>query len=234
MVKSFGRRRNRRFECHRAGVDKVACHELMTGVWQLDWDYKTASRGVPPDPYLNHWENCVISADDDEALKFEDRGTVIALVGLIKARLDDDISTIKDAIRSHYATACNPPLQLSGQQAELTLRFATRLWLHASPDLSVRGPASFRAAVQACLPRRSDPSNVSGHLTNDFCAKHLWRKGGLQIVWTDDIEQHLTSYKGRTLNVFRNSSMLRALQQDPQRCARRCQTNPTIQLTGKQ
>ncbi|ERF72891.1 hypothetical protein EPUS_08699 [Endocarpon pusillum Z07020] len=215
MVKQFGRRRNRRFECHQ-DVANVVCQGVMMGVWQLDWDYQKAHRGVPPDPYMKHWENCVIdAADDDEVLQLQDRGTVIALVGLVKHRLDDDISKIKDAICAHYDSVSKSTLKLSDQQAELALSFATKLWLHASPDLSTRGPSSFRLVIKACLPERSDPNKISGHLTNDFCAKHLWRKGGIRIVWTDEIEKHLTSHKGRTLHVFRNSSMLRALQQDP-------------------
>ncbi|KAF7504418.1 hypothetical protein GJ744_002222 [Endocarpon pusillum] len=214
MVKPFGRRRHRRFECHQ-DVDNVVCHELMRDVWQLEWDCKKASRGVPPDPYMKHWVKCVLGADEDEleVLQLQDRVTVIALVELVKHRLDDDISKIKDAICAHYDSVSKSTL--SDQQAELALGFATKLWLHASPDLSTRGPSSFRLVIKACLPERSDRNKISGHLTNDFCAKHLWRKGGIQIVWTDEIEQHLTPYKGRTLNVFRNSSMLRALQQDP-------------------
>lgn len=230
MVEKFGRRRNRRFECH-YGVDNIACHELMRGVWQLDWDYTPGYRGVPPNPYMKHWENCVLGADDDGVLQLQDRGTVIALVGLIKHRLDDDISKIKDAICTHYDSVSNSALKLSDQQAELALRFATKLWLHASPNLSTRAPSSFRLVIKACLPERSNPNKISGHLTNDLCAKHLWRKAGIQIVWTDEIEQHLTSYKGRTLNVFRNSSMLRALQQDPNRWVRFRLMRPTIGLT---
>jgi hypothetical protein len=216
MIKRFGRRRNRRFKCHQV-VDSAACQELLRGVWQLDWDYKTANPGVPPDPYMKHWENCVLNADDDD-LQLEDRGTVISLAGLIKQRLDDDISEIKDAISVHYNSVSNSTLKLSDQQSEQALRFATKLWLHASPDLSAMGASSFRAAIKARLPERSDPSKISGRLTSDFCAKHLWRKGGIRVEYTNEIEQHLFLFESRILYVFRNSSMLRALQQDPTRC----------------
>lgn len=214
--------RGRRFKNHQ-NLENKACQELLKEVWCLDWNYSPVNSGVPPDPYLIHWKNSVNAANEfanDPDLSLSDRGVAIGLVNILRAKLDEHPSAIEEHFRSSCPVAAtttptSTPPQLTNEQARAALIFARTLWLHASPDL-MSATSSFRAAVQGCVPPRTDPANISGLLSPDFCAKHLSRTGGFSIVRTDRIERHLNSYKG-TIEVFCNSSMLLALQQDPQK-----------------
>ena len=141
----------------------------------------------------------------------------IALVDLLKRLAGGDINTINDAVRLYYDQRQDPPVKLTDDQVELALTTVTKIWLHISPDLSIDGSQPYQVALQKQLPAKTDPYSIEGHLSDDFCAKHLRRKAGIQVIWTDDITQHLTFHKEHRINVFRNSSMLRALKDDPNR-----------------
>jgi len=224
MARRLRALRGRRFKNHQ-NLDNTACQELLKDVWRLDWKYSPVYSGAPPDPYLIHWKNCVNAANEfanDSHLLLSDRVVAIGLVNILKDKLDENPIAIQQHIRSNYpvaatttTTTTTPPPQMTDEQAQAALVFATTLWLHASPDLT-SATSSFRAAIQSCVPPRTDPANISGLLPPDFCAKHLSRKGGFSIVRTDQIERHLNSYKG-TIEVFCNSSMLLALQEDPKK-----------------
>jgi len=208
------RHKQRRFKNHQH-VDNVVCQELLSRVWLLDWQYTPQYGGVPPDSYISHWEDCAHAADDPELL-CEEHAVAIGLTDLMKDRLDEDVKDILEHIRQNYPVTTTTVLDLTDDQARTAMKFAISLWLHVSPDLGSAN-STLRAAIRSRVPQRSDPKQISDCLTDDFCAKHLSRKGGIRIEWTDEIESHLLSNR-RTVKVFRNHSMLLALQHNPKMC----------------
>lgn len=208
-------RKERRFKNHQT-LENSACQELLREVWCVDWNYIPAYSGVPPDRYVMHWKNCLNEAEEhaeDPELPLSDRRVAAHLVNLVKRRLDDTPVSIRGLIDADRTFATSPTTQMAAGQAQAALHFAVKLWLHLNPELR-SATASLKVAIQNCVPTRTDPTKITGYLPSDFCAKHLSRRGGFKIVQTDRLEQHLTLHKS-TIEVFCNSSLLFALQQDP-------------------
>ncbi|KAK5084258.1 hypothetical protein LTR05_005334 [Lithohypha guttulata] len=212
MTKLSDRRRRRRLKPHRK-VDNNVCRELLREVWQLDWQFTPKYAGVPPNSYLGHWEDCIVAAGDDPTLSLEEHVVAISLTRIIKDSLDKQLDEIQNDFRSNYPVQLTS--QLSDEQVQTAVSFATSLWLHISLDFS--SPSlTFKQAVRNCVPEKTDPKSITGELSHDFCAKHLSRKTGISIDWTDKIEEHLTCDES-SIKVFRSYSMLLAVQRQPQR-----------------
>lgn len=209
------KRNQRRYRCHHK-IANDTCKEFLEKVWQLDWDPTVTHDGIPPDPYVEHWINCVVEADDAD-LELHDHKVAVHLVEVLKQNLDTEVAKLVQIICQTYPTTSANSMVVSEAQAVVALRFASSLYLHFIPSLSNTVPASIRGLLKDSLPPRSNPTTISGQLTEDFCAKHLWRKGGIKILWTNELDKHLTCLRREAVYVFRHSSVLRSQQCDPAR-----------------
>lgn len=217
-ARRWPRRKEKRFQCH-VEVPDNTCQELLDGVWHLDWSSTAGYRGVPPDPYVNYWSDCVQTANQPD-LMLDDRRIAVALVGCVRDRLNVEIKDVKEQIRQELCIHVPGKVNASEDEAQTALEFATSLWMHVLLDFTDCSTKTLRDIVQESLPERSDPNTVNGSLGEDLCVKSLRRKGGIRVQWTNNLCEHLTCYED-TVKVFRNSSMLRALSEaaisDPQR-----------------
>lgn len=215
MARSIRPRRNRRFRCP-PGMEKAACQEILHDVWQLKWEPELAPHTVPPNPYIDYWINCVLEADQPN-LCLDDRRIAMGLVRHVKSGLRETLPVLKESIEGVYPDQDGSPVTVSSEDTGIALAFAIRLWLHVHPKIDWKCPPStaLHDIVRDCIPEPADPSTIiEGRLSNDFCAKHLWRKGGLDVRWTDDISQHLLLHE-RHIYVFRHSNSFRALYECP-------------------
>lgn len=181
----------------------------MEGVWHLDWNSASARPRVPPNPYISHWSDCVNDVNDDD-LKLDDRRVALAIVDCLREGLDKGLDVLKEQIRGELLKTGAINIQITDDHSLVALTFAVSLWTHSTIDFAKWSSESLREILRASLPARTDPVDVCGILDNDFCAKNLWRKGGIQVIWTNDIREHLSCDQD-TVKVFRNSSMLRSL-----------------------
>ncbi|KAL9620384.1 MAG: hypothetical protein Q9160_005084 [Pyrenula sp. 1 TL-2023] len=97
-------------------------------------------------------------------------------------------------------------INIAPKDAGATLAFAIRLWLHVRPDIDWQNPpfTALQEIIKRCVPKRApSETDIQGRLSSDFCAKYLWRKGDLNICWTDDLSKHLL-LDGRQIYVFRD------------------------------
>ena len=203
------RQRHRRYVCQ-GSLDENVCKELLSGVWNLEWTNDHLNTNVPPNPYVEHWTNCVIEANDEDLL-LDDREVAIGLVDVVKNDGGNECTTILRNIADMYAAFPGQPLQLTDEQAITALRFALGWWLHVFPCTNQSWSLQLQEVVNEHVPERTI-TQAEGHLSYDFCARHLVRKGGFNIVWTDRVDEHLTVTRGQSIRVFRHSSMLRSLQ----------------------
>lgn len=225
-ARKWSRRREKRFRCH-VKVEDVTCQELLNGVWQLEWKSTAGYRGIPPDPYMNHWSDCKDVADDECAqlanqpdLQLYDRHIAIAIVECVRNGLDAHIEDLTEVIRQELCKLIADRTDISEEEAQIALKFAVLLWAHVPLQLTSVSTGSVREMIQKTLPQKPVPADVTAILGEDFCVKSLWRKGGIRVVWTDDICEHLISHQN-TVKVFRNASMLRSFSKvarsDPRR-----------------
>lgn len=211
-------RKERRFRCPRH-VDKTTCEHVLRDVWALDWNANGSYQGVPPNPYLDYWANCVQEAHDPD-LMLDDSYVAVGLVSLVRAGLNDTVDTVRDRIVANYpCRPNNPALLLSKDQGSRAFTFAMQLWLHIRLEHNAAtAPQTVKQVAHAALPKSATTTTkgtvIDGRLTADFCAEQLSRAGGIYIRWTDDISQHL-HLEGNTLHVFRHSGLLRALRDSP-------------------
>jgi hypothetical protein len=215
MARGLRPRRNRRFRCP-PGMEQAACQEILQDVWQLKWEPELAPHTVPPNPYIDYWINCVLEADQPN-LCLDDRRIAMGLVRHVKSGLRETLPVLKESIEGVYPDQDGSPVTVSSEDTGTALAFAVRLWLHVRPKIDWKCPPStaLHDIVRDCIPEPADSTTIiEGRLSNDFCAKHLWRKGGLDVRWTDDISQHLLLHE-RHIYVFRHSNSLRALYECP-------------------
>lgn len=216
-VRKWRRRKDRRFQCH-VDVDDDTCRDLLDGVWQFDWKSTAGYHGIPPDPYMNHWSDCVELAGHPDLMLY-DRSIAVAMVDCVRAGLDERIEDLQEKARQQLCKNLPNKPNISDAEALAALEFATSLWMHIRLELKGSQAGSLRDAIQGKLPRWSDPDSVSGSVEEDLCVKHLWRKGGIRVEWTNNICEHLQVNHDR-VKVLRNSSMLRSLleiaKSDPQ------------------
>lgn len=210
MVRHLQNRRKSRFRCPK-GVETSTCHKVLAGVWQLDWNQYPTSASVPPKPYIEHWENCITEANDED-LELNDHNVVIRLVDCLRSNVDSTWPQAKEQISRVYASQKQDGSKLSNEQGETALRFALQLWLHCSPSHKPEDKATIRQVLHSCLPELVVHQQADRQMSHDFSAKNLQKRGGIDVIWIDRLDQHLTILRNRSICVFRHSSMLRSHQ----------------------
>lgn len=219
MIRTLRPRRNRRFACP-SDIKRAACEEILKDVWQLEWRPEHAPHTVPPNPYIDHWKNCVQEADLP-GLYLNHQKIAVRLVNIVKLGLQRSIPVLKQDMEGDHCDQDQLSIRISPKDAGAALAFAIHLWLHVRPDIDWENPPStaLQDIIQRCVPKRApSTTDIQGRLPNDFCAKHLWRKGGLDICWTDDLSKHLL-LDGNQIHVFRYSNSLSVLHHSPQTLA---------------
>jgi hypothetical protein len=182
---------------------------LLLGVWGLtfgcDVHHSTA--------YTDHCRN-LLSLLEGHSSSQVDRNDIIDLVELVSANQDKPVVQIRDEIRAPDLKWMVSPADDDSTLAALD--FAIRLWLFIKPVLE-DGTRTLCQVVTAELPERTARRHYYGHLSRDFCAKSLTRKGGIKIEWTSYLSDHLTFVGKARLRVFRHVSALQKYSQSKER-----------------
>lgn len=197
----------------RPRVDHAKTEELLSRVWGLE----AGTDVFQIDAYREHFEEAA-SLIDHQCLLISDGQSIkvdhiVKLIALIKENSLLSIKEIKALIQaenwSWIAEGSN-----NDETAVEAIKFALHLWLFMKIDLSDEN-LRLHAVIQSSLPRRiandAGGSNVpdSSALTDDFSAKNLTRIGGLQLVFTSDLSEHLSIVDNRFVHVFKHAAVLR-------------------------
>lgn len=214
----YPRRQARRYECP-TGVDNEVCQHVLQGVWNLTWDPSTHHLSeAPPKSYTDYWRKCILTAND-LGLYLQNRFVAVELVNIVRNNQNQGLDVIRDEILMNYpnrGTMTDAALGVVDKaRATKALEFAIRLWLHLPPLFHISGTAQVQNLhdwTKDRLPTKSsDGQFIEGALSDDFCITHLVRKGGMVIVWEDDISQHLQLDKGNHIHIFRHSAVLTSM-----------------------
>jgi hypothetical protein len=96
--------------------------------------------------------------------------------------------------------------------ARKVVNLAIHLWLFTKPETFLWSQ-DLKDVVRQNLPSCNTPQIPAAEgaqsLSSDFSAKNLTRKGGIRMVWTSYLGEHLTFVGKDQLRVFRHASVLR-------------------------
>jgi hypothetical protein len=176
---------------------------LLRGVWRMDED-------EDPVAYADQYTELLSDLVDGQHLLQPTAEQTISLVQLMKDKSAETIRSIKDKIR-----ASNPSWILDVQSEESLSRaldFAVRLSLFTRASLgNDAATLSNRVAESLALIRQGQGTPASGSLSGDFCATNLGRIGGITIVRTGILQDHLQFQTDKRLSVFGHASALKRL-----------------------
>jgi hypothetical protein len=195
---------------HAQGEQEQAVEEILLGVWNL----KLGAEPVDvsrPSPYLEHYRQ-VRAIINSSQLRFRTRGDIIELVSLVKTHHVRSLRTIKDEIKA------SRPRWMVQQNDDATATKAVDVALRLS--LMIESQAvlkladdtlSIREVVAQSFKKPLVPTAAKSieELSSDFSATNLLRKGGINILWTSSLCDHLLMDGKRQLKVFHYASLLR-------------------------
>jgi hypothetical protein len=189
----------------RSHAKKRATDALLQGLWGLDPSSRSAA-------YTDHLDDVLSLQDISNGDRFmlADPPDVIDLISRIKDKQQDPLQDIKNDLQR------SPPTWMLGQVNEESARkvidLAIRLWLFTNPE-KLLWSQDLKDVVQQSLPIPAIPQKIAAaavrHLSSDFTAKSLTRKGGIRLVWTSYLGEHLTFVGKAQLRIFRHASVLR-------------------------
>ena len=179
----------------------MSVQDILSGVWGLD---PAAPHQL--EAYRDHWKESRSLINNDN-LALSSRAHVVELISLVQGKCDLSVQDIESAVRAANL-ACLEDCY-DDESASAALDFALRLWLFTEPDLEEKKSALSEVVAQK-LPAALSQSHAPDLpcLSDDFSAKSLTRKGGLRLVWTSYLSEHLL-LEGSQLKVFRHASALR-------------------------
>ncbi|KIW18032.1 hypothetical protein PV08_02319 [Exophiala spinifera] len=196
--------------------------ELLEKVWRAD--NADATHWIRrSDPYVQHFNNLLLHSRTVSALE-ESRALteVIRLVDLIRQAADQTSSL-------RYITeqiAASKPAWVSDSRdeeaIEAALCLAVGLWLFVTPCMtSLDVPLNqaikerLRQELLPCSPSAFSPASTL--LTPDFSADSLTRAGGIRLMWTSNLSEHLMLKGDEYLYIFCHARVLAQYQRTDER-----------------
>jgi hypothetical protein len=182
--------------------EQRAVRNLKRVIWSLD---EAPLRGSL-DPYADHYKRLL--AVKTQLVNLQSPSDVVELARIIKRKKQQNVEGLKKSLLEGSPSCL--PHSSSNEVLDGAIRLGVQLWLFTEPDL-----ASGKSTLQECVfSALSTVSRGSGDhsrdvLSTDFCEKSLTRKGGISIVWTSDLLEHLTFESKNRLRVFRHASAIR-------------------------
>ena len=176
---------------------------LLNGVWRMDGD-------EDPVAYADQYTELLFDLLDQEHFHQPTAEQTISLVQLVKEKSTESINIVKDEIRK------SKPSWIKDVQSDASLSraldFAVRLSLFTRVAL-FKGNAALNDCVAESLAliSQGQATPALGSLSDDFCATNLGRIGGITIVRTGILQDHLTFQTRERLQVFGHASALKQL-----------------------
>ena len=206
------RRPQRRLRGYRKkdNIARKGVSDLFDRIWGLDIGSDVSESA----PYLQHYE-LVHTMIDGSFISFPDRQSVMDLLDKVKLFHYLPLRQIKENLK-----ATNPTwmvAQDSDKAASRAVEFCVQLWLmvQPSPGMHLEGLRTVKEIVTQSLetisttppfPMKTSPRE---RLSPDFKAKNLIRIGGIDVIWTSFLSEHLQIVRGNQLKVFGHVSLLR-------------------------
>ena len=177
--------------------DAVKLQSLL-GIWSLNGS-RDDNRA---DAYLKHYLHLRgAGVLQTPFLALQDSADVVALIETVRKYVQENIRnhgqtpTLADLSGAIQTQAPTWLRDRSDEAVRSALCLAVRLWLFTSPPLCDASASLGDANSQYILQQLRLPSGHSGsdgRLSRDFSAKSLTRKGGFYLVYTSDMQDHLT------------------------------------------
>lgn len=204
----------------REGQNRRALSDLLSRIWDLDIN----SNSLQPAGYLQHYRQ-VHSILDGSLTSIPDRQTVISLLDLVKLDRDLALRQIKDNLKTTGSKWI--VTQNVDKAASKAVEFCIQLWLmvRLGPEIHLDDTMGLREIVARSFEISPSPSpswfnaQQRERLSPDFGAKNLIRIGGIDIIWTSFLSEHLLLVGRDQLKVFSHVSLLRKYAQSSERCA---------------
>jgi hypothetical protein len=185
---------------------------IMPKVWGMETRPKTQQ--YVNRAHYNHYRDILYNKqlNDGEHIELEKLEDVSELVQVLRHNKDLSIAEIEDKIRGKSWTWLTDTEEKTLDRA---VELAVRLWLFAKPVLTDK-TASLQNAVRRGLPSMVAPTASDlRYLKSDFSAKSLIEIGGMTLVYTSYLDEHLSFAEKKHLRVFRHASALYHLDASP-------------------
>jgi hypothetical protein len=183
--------------------------ELLDGVWGLNIN----SNLFHPTGYLQHYRELHYVLDSS-FISFPDREAVVRLLDSVKLNRDLPLQQIKEDLKA-TGRKCIVSRD-SDKAAAKAIEFAVQLWLmvRPEPDMYLNNKLRLKDVVARSFstPKTSPWATISPQyerLLPDFGGKNLVRIGGIEIIWTSFLSEHLQFVSRHQLKVFVHRSILR-------------------------
>jgi hypothetical protein len=191
-------------------LDREGLCDLLDRVWGLDIN----SNVLQPAAYLQHYRR-MHNMLDGSIISIPDLQTLIDILNAIKMDRHLPLHQIKEDLKStgsRWIVARD-----SEQAASKAIEFSVQLWLmvQPGPEIHLDSHLTLEEIVAQSFenPSTAPPltMNTSQHerLSPDFGAKNLIRIGGIEIIWTSFLSEHLLFVGRHQLKVFGHVSILR-------------------------
>lgn len=183
-----------------------ALREIFAGVWNLNVE-QDVSR---PTAYLEHYKQVRTFGNAKSShLRSASRKEIIEFLAVIKSYHGQSIRVVKDQLRA------SPPAAIAQHNNDATItkaiEISIRLWLMVEPPSITDDTLTIKEIVAQSFkePRVPAGAKLIEELSHDFSARSLLRKGGIDVVWTSCLCDHLLMDGERQLKVFHYASLLR-------------------------
>jgi hypothetical protein len=194
----------------RAELSKNGLPDLLHRIWGLDSNAKV----LQPAAYWHHY--CLVhSMLDGNIISFPDREAVIDLLDAVKKNRHVPMSQTKEHLKAANQRWIGS--RDNDKAASEAIKFAMQLWLmiQPAPQIHLDDYWTLKEIIAQSLELASTASSLSRNtpsyerLSPDFGAKNLIRIGGIEIIWTGFLSEHLLFKSRNELKVFEHASLLR-------------------------
>ncbi|KAL4984187.1 hypothetical protein BDW68DRAFT_167546 [Aspergillus falconensis] len=190
----------------RSSLSKHERSELKAPLFKALWDFVPAkddpeSHGALLDHYFNQLD--LVEAYN---LNLRTHENVVQLIGFVKDNITSTREILQKELTTHHGAILGP----APDSAEKAIGLAVQLWLMLGPD-KWDSNKTLKEFIHENFPRNDRPTSGSMFPTT-INAYTLERVGGFEIVWTENIQDHLLLFAnhGQTeLRIFHLTSFLR-------------------------
>jgi hypothetical protein len=178
--------------------------ELLQGVWDLD-PAMPENRAAA---YIDHFKDVLLSLHEPSNSNLSlDPGKVVETVSLIRSSPHEPLQDIRDSLRVFQEAFGWTPA--NEESARKVITFVLRLWLFTNAENFLWSQNLRDVVCQSLSLPMSPEMSLPSLLSSDFSAKNLTRIGGMKVIWTNYLSDHLKMVGNSQVKVFRYASVLR-------------------------
>lgn len=208
----FGQQRSRSTRFLRSSVlwrtSKPRCNDweaLLAEVWGL----KLTDSIHLPLSYVRFYQECTRNLDRS-VLSFSSRQDVLSVLSAIKELNQFPVSQMKNELEGRQL----PWIVGTNQEdaIETGIDFFVQLWLMVdlAADILSEQDLTIKEMIARALP---SPTTTGGTLSSNLKEKNLVRIGGMEVIYTSYLNEHLELVEGPKVKVFIHCSLLRRYSQ---------------------